>query len=106
MLRNHCTPTSSPTADAFEFPPGSKRFHEPDDIFRSRVLGLFPRQSAQAIFSEAWLIKARAGGLTWRPRTPPEIGADIARYGNDHTTLYGRRGPVVTDRESYAKQGT
>jgi len=106
MVRNHCTSTSSPPGDAFEFPPKSGEWYEPDDIFRSRVLGLFPRQSAQAIFSEAWLIKARAGGMSWKPRTPPEIGADIARYGDDHTTLYGRRGPVVTDRESYAKQGT
>jgi hypothetical protein len=62
--------------------------------------------AAQAIFSEAWLMVARKGGLTWKPRTPPEIGVDVARYGDDHTTLYARRGPVVTHRESYAKQGT
>jgi hypothetical protein len=106
MIRTHCTRTSTPTADAFEFPPASGQWYEPDDVFRSRVLGLFPRQSAQAIWSEAWLMKARQGGLTWKPHAMPEIGVDVARYGDDHTTLYGRRGPVVTDRESYAKQGT
>jgi hypothetical protein len=106
MLKDHCTLTLSPTADAFEFPPTSGIWYEPDDVFRSRVLGLFPRQSAHAIFSEAWLMVARKGGLTWKLRTPPEIGADVARYGDDHTTLYGRRGPVVLRRESYAKQGT
>ncbi len=106
MIRTHCMRTSSPTADAFEFPPRSGQWWDPDDVFRSRVLGLFPRQSAQGIWSEAWLIKARDGGLTWKADAQPEIGADIARYGDDHTTLYGRRGPVVTDRESYAKQDT
>lgn len=94
------------TADCFEFPPGSGEWYEPDDIFRCRVLGLFPKQASQSVWSEAWLLVARESVLAPAEDTVPEIGADIARFGDDLTVLYGGCRPVVTMREAYAKQDT
>lgn len=104
MIAKHATRTTTPTADSFEFPPGSGNWFDPDDIFRSRVLGLFPRQSSSAVWSEAWLTEARKGGLVWSDSDEPEIGVDVARFGDDKTTLYARRGPVVTHGDEYARQ--
>lgn len=106
MLRKHCSRTTQPTGDAFEFPVGSGEWYTPDDIFRSRVLGLFPKQASTAVWSEEWLDIARTSTLTWTPRDIAELGVDIARFGDDKTTIYARRGPVVLFRESYVKQDT
>lgn len=106
MLKDHAVTTRRPTADSFEFPPGSGEWYDPDDIFRSRVLGLFPKQSASAVWSEAWIQAARRAPLAWLDDDVPAIGADIARFGDDSTVLYGGRGPVVTHREAYTKQDT
>jgi hypothetical protein len=106
MIAKHATATATPDADAFEFPTGSGEWFQPNDVFRSRVLGLHPRQASEAVWSEAWLQVARVGGLAWAETDMPEIGVDVARYGQDKTTLYARRGPVVLKREQYAKQDT
>lgn len=106
MIEAHAQATTEATADAFEWPPGSGSHFVPDDIFRSRVLGLFPRQSSYAIWSEEWLTKARTTRLAWAAHELPELGVDVARYGSDNSNLYARRGPQVLRRESYAKQGT
>lgn len=94
------------TADCFEFPPGSGEWYEPDDIFRSRVLGLFPKQAFQSVWSEAWLEYARSHPRPTPAGRAPEIGADVARYGDDLTVLYGGVLPVPSERQAYAKQPT
>lgn len=93
------------SADDFEFPVGSGQWWTPDDIFRSRVLGLFPKQASSSVWSEAWIeyaIKNRQA----IPAAMPEIGADIARFGDDLTVLYGGVRPCVTHRRAYVKQDT
>src|SRR5690606_18363003 len=88
MIGKHCEAAPNPDADCFEFPPGSGQHWRPNDVFRGRVLGLFPKQAAQSIWDEAWLERARAQPLEAGAGLP-EIGADIARYGDDETVLYG-----------------
>jgi len=106
MLKDHAMVTTEIDADSFEFPPGSGVWYKPDDVFRSRVLGLFPRQSSSAVWGQAWITAAREAKLEWREQDVPAIGADIARFGDDSTVLYAGRGSVVTHREGYAKQDT
>lgn len=106
MLEKHATPTDVRDGDAFEFPRGSGRWYLPDDVCRSRVLGLHPKQASQAVWSEEWLLQARARSLPIVQGDPLELGVDVARYGLDKTTIYGRRGGVVVGREQYEKQGT
>lgn len=104
MIRDHCERTAELDADAFEFPIGSGNYYQPDDIFRPRVLGLFPKQAANSVFGEAAIEAARKSDLLWSDEEGFELGGDIARYGNDLTVLYLRRGPVVLKRLAYAKQ--
>lgn len=71
-----------------------RRFGEHSDIYRSKVLGLFPRETegADTIFENVIEVM--------RAATPSEeiepkvivIGIDVARYGTDSTVLIGRRG--------------
>jgi phage terminase large subunit len=105
MLRDHCNRTAELDADAFEFPIGSGNFYQPDDVFRPRVLGLFPKQASNSVFGEAAIEAARQSTLGWADDDGFELGGDIARYGNDLTILYVRRGPVVLKRYAYARQG-
>ena len=112
MIDKHCQAVSEAEkdADCFEFPVTSGdpanagSWWRPNDIFRSRVLGLFPKQAAQSVWDEAWLELARK--TTLAPGAMPEIGADIARYGDDETVLYGGARPVVSHREAYTRQAT
>lgn len=110
MIAKHCVAVDAAEAlkdaECFEFPPGSGAWWRPNDIFRARVLGLFPKQAASSIWDEAWLELARAAALELAPDALPEIGADIARFGDDNTVLYGGAKPVLTHREAYSKQGT
>lgn len=107
MIAKHCSVVPGPEGDvsAFEFPPGSGRWYLPDDVFRSRVLGYFPRQASNSVFSDEWLVSAKEAPQASR-ETELQIGVDVARYGDDKSTLYARRGCRVTDRESYSKQDT
>lgn len=104
MLKSHAMRVQERNADVFEFSPGSGEWYKPDDVFRSRVLGFFPRQSSNAIWSDEWLVAARERRIELQPDFRPAIGVDVARFGNDMTTLYGRVGPCVTHREIYSRQ--
>ena len=106
MIAKHCqaVDVAEKDAECFEFPVGGGAWWRPNDVFRSRVLGLFPKQAAQSVWDEAWLESARAIPLT--PGTVPEIGVDVARFGDDETVLYGGAKPVVTHREAYSRQDT
>lgn len=108
MLDEHCQRVSDTdiNADCFEFPVGSGEWYRPDDVFRPRVLGLSPRQASNSVFGESALKLARLSVMTWQETSWFEIGADIARFGDDLTVIYVRRGPVVIARYSYAKQDT
>ena len=105
MIKEHCQLTAELDADCFEFPPGSGNYYSPDDIFRPRVLGLFPKQASNSVFGESSIEAARVSNAMWAESDSFELGGDIARYGNDLTVLYIRRGPVVLKRYAYAKQG-
>jgi hypothetical protein len=106
MITKHCQAVDAAEKDAscFEFPAGTDAWWRPNDIFRSRVLGLFPKQAAQSVWDEAWLEAARGAQL--QPGAMPEIGVDVARFGDDETVLYGGARPVVSHREAYTKQAT
>ena len=105
MIDRHCTRTTDPSADAFEFPPASGNWYEPNDIFRPRVLGLFPRQAANSVISDAWVLIAREGAAS-DPKTDPAIGVDVARFGMDLTTIFGRTAHKLRFRRGFAKQDT
>jgi len=102
MVAKHCSTAEPGERDAFEWPPGSGHWIIGDDEFRPRVLGLEPRQSSRAVWSEEWIEAARSRRL--EPTGTVEIGVDVARFGSDKTAIVWRRGPCVMGVWHRAKQ--
>lgn len=84
----------------FEFPVGSGRWYRPGPLFESRVLGRWPTQGSNAVWSE-WQWEAT---LVRRPvdeTEPLVIGCDVARFGDDYTSMIVRRGSCVLHHETH-----
>lgn len=103
MVAKHCRVAEPSERDAFEWPPDGGRWLVGDDDFRPRVLGLEPRQSSRAVWSEEWVEAARVRRLN--PGGFVDVGVDVARYGSDMTVIIWRRGPCVMGIWHRAKQG-
>ena len=90
---------------AFEWPPGGGLWHEPKVEFETKVMGRWPSQSAYGV----WPIAAfdRACGMEV-PELPmnviPEIGCDVARFGDDETCIVVRVGSVAVYYEGVTGQ--
>lgn len=69
------------------------------DIVKVRVLGQFPSASSMQFISRAVVEEARARPLGYTLGTDPVIfGVDVARYGDDHSTLAIRCGRDARSR--------
>jgi len=88
-----------------EFPPESGEWYRPGPLFEGKVLGRWPSSSINNVWSEAHF-----NGCLERIEIDPswllEIGCDVARYGDDHTTIWARRGPCVLKCIAYNGQST
>jgi hypothetical protein len=107
-----CTPISASEATVNDFlypPPGNKafpdneenhpRWYRPGPLFESRVLGLFPTQGSNSVWTEMMWENALVQQPI--PDEPVEIGCDVAREGSDNTSFIIRRGSAVLDHETY-----
>ena len=84
----------------FEFRPGSGNYYRPGPLFESRVLGRWPTQGSTAVWSEAaWAAAIAKGNLD--PNEPLEMGCDVARFGDDFTSIVVRRGGCVLHHETH-----
>lgn len=82
-----------------EFPPGSGTWYRPGPLFEGRVLGRWPSASTYAVWSEAvWLAALTPQPL---PEEPTEIGCDVARFGDDFTSIHVRRGNCALHHETH-----
>ena len=97
-VQDWCDPIDArdKTESDFEWRPNSGKWYRPGPIFQSRVLGQRPTQSTNAIWSESAFNHAVANPLVWRPDDFPELGVDVARFGDDWTCIHGRQGPCST----------
>lgn len=103
-IRQWCTPIADPTLTDIAWPPASGRYYRPGPLFESRVLGRWPSQSIDSVWSDALLGVAFREGLDPLPEpadVPCEIGCDVARFGDDFTTMHVRRGPVSLHHERH-----
>ncbi len=72
------------------------RWWRPGPIADARLFGRIPRQGAYGVWSEGDWIAATREGL---PQIPfpndvfPEVGCDVARFGDDWTEIHARLGP-------------
>jgi hypothetical protein len=102
-VRDWCDPIKAEEhqADDLEWPPGSGQWHRPGPIFQCRAMGLWPSAGTYGVWSPTlWEAVARAA-----PTPPegavPEVGCDVARYGDDWTVIVARVGPVVVHHEAH-----
>jgi len=119
MLEKECEQVDSPSEESFFFvalPEIEKALRgQPADLahqwhymptayFQGRVLGEFPTQADQQVIPKSWLKFQPA--LTWLGSDLPEIGCDVARFGDDRTTVFVRRGPCLLKGSEIRKMDT
>ncbi len=101
LLEKWCRPVNgSPLATDIEWPPGSGEYLRPGPIAEARLLGRWPSQATNNVWSDgAWQSSELL--LLPEPRNLPcEIGCDVARFGDDFTEIHVRRGPVSLHHEA------
>lgn len=101
LLKKWCRPVNgSPVATDIEWPPSSGQFLRPGPIAEARLLGRWPSQATNNVWSDgAW--QAAEQRMLAEPRDQPiEIGCDVARFGDDYTEIHVRRGPVSLHHEA------
>jgi hypothetical protein len=68
-----------------------KKWGEDSPIYRSKVLGQFPEQATDGLIPLTAIAAAQARELQPHP-TEAILGVDVARFGDDHSVAYVRRG--------------
>lgn len=78
-------------------------YGEDSDIFRMRVLGQFPRVGVSQFISVEDVDRAIHESLDFRVYTnyPKIMGVDVARFGDDLTSIVVRQGPKVLHIKTY-----
>lgn len=100
-VQQWCTPIAAGDRKAgdLEWPPGSGAWVRPGPLAESRLLGRWPSQGSVSVWTEAmW-----EASLTQRPlpQEPTEIGCDVARFGDDFTSIAVRRGGAALHHETH-----
>lgn len=97
-------PIAEVVEGAARFFPG--RYWRPGPVGEARVLGRYPRQSAYSIFAEAFFDAAARLLLEPQLRDMVTIGCDVARFGDDSTSIHARRGKRSLLHETYNHRDT
>lgn len=81
----------------FEF---EGQWYRPNDLFRAKILGLFPKVSEGVLVPPEWIelaigrwIEHHAQG--WKNNKPLRLGADVAGMGRDNSCFCPRYGDLV-----------
>lgn len=100
-LRNWCMPISENEAqtelDDFQF---EGKWYRPDDLFRKKVLGKFPKVSDDVLIPPQWIELAHDRWTRAQGREPQGsdirmLGVDVAGMGRDCTCFCERKGVWV-----------
>lgn len=67
-------------------------YGEDSDIVKVRVRGMFPSASSLQFIASGVVEAARVRSVPEDPYDPVVIGVDVARFGDDASTIYFRRG--------------
>jgi hypothetical protein len=85
-----------------EFPIGSGEWWRPDPDGEARVLGRRPSSGTFGVWSEkAWQRISQGPGLAILITDIPEIGCDVARFGDDRTEMHVRAGCCSLHHEDH-----
>ncbi|MZK53468.1 DEAD/DEAH box helicase family protein [Clostridium beijerinckii] len=83
-----------------------RKYHEGSDPWRVRVLGEFPKGESDSLISLEAAEMATTREVNISNDYILNIGADIARYGDDETIIAPRIGGKVFNLLTYSKQST
>ncbi len=78
---------------------------EDSPIYQARILGRFPQQLEDTLIAISW-VEVAGAEVEIRPadeKMPPEVGADIARFGSDESVFVARKGGYAYDIETVSK---
>ena len=86
------------------------KLYRPNDLFRVKVLGMFPKVSSDVLIPYEWIELANE---RWRKyqedgfvsRAPKMVGVDVAGMGRDSSVLCERKGDYVTDFTAHQSGG-
>lgn len=85
--------------------------YRPNDLFRVKVLGMFPKVSEDVLIPYEWIEIAnnrwkemQLDGFT--PKKSLRLGVDVAGMGRDDSVLCARYGNFVSDFEAHQSAGT
>lgn len=110
-LENWCTRITADEVqtemDDFEF---EGQWYRPDDLFRKKVLGQFPKVSDDILIPAQWLELAherwrRANGREPLSRDTRILGVDVAGMGRDCTCFVERKGAWVSEFKTHNSGG-
>ena len=111
-LETWCTVISEdevqPELDDFKF---EGVWYRPEDLFRKKVLGCFPKVSDDVLIPQQWLDEAHARWMTAQHNMPylpevPMLGVDVAGMGRDATCYVKRSGQYVYFIKTHNSGGT
>jgi hypothetical protein len=80
--------------------------YRPGPIAEARVLGRRPTSSTSGVWSEDLWKQVVSARTEIRAEWPVALGCDVARYGDDHTIIMVRKGPVLLHVETHVKRDT
>lgn len=82
--------------------------YRPGPLAEARLLGRYPRQGVNSVWSDGdWIVASREGIPPLAiPVRIPEIGCDVARFGDDFTAFHVRCGPKSLLHEEVNGQDT
>lgn len=91
----------------FEFPVGSGHWYEPQTPeFEAQILGRWPTSPVNNVWNDKLWDRINTQRYDIKPNYRAQIGCDVARFGNDETTMHVRIGPVSVHHESHKSWGT
>ena len=70
----------------------AKRYGKDSNVFRVRVLGLFPKSEDDVVIPLEWVEAAAMRDLHRKQRASISIGVDVARFGSDDSAIVVREG--------------
>lgn len=111
-LENWCTQISASEAQAemddFEF---EGKWYRPEDLFRKKVLGQFPKISDDILIPPQWVELAHERWRAAKGKEPLKqdiriLGVDVAGMGRDCTCFVERKGAWVSEFTAHNSGGT
>lgn len=97
-VQDWCLPIDRASATATDFewvwPDGRRTWHRPQADWEARCLGRWPSQAMWSVWSDHLFSQCQtrtAEGPLW---TLPEIGGDVARFGDDKSAVHTRWGAL------------